>query len=177
VIIDTWFGFGGPPLLQPRENALMYIYKNHAFFLYPYKKHRALTRLFSITRFTAEKVRKQNEKNFADQGSLFYDLKGKAWYRGGKQKRNFALEKRKEKELAVSPSNPKPSLMVLSSRWRTPCPFLGGDFLPSRLTSRSRIGSTRRKWCLFPSTAPRCVSKTTTVANERRYPPSLPRLF
>ena len=56
-----------------------------------------------VRRFSAEKVRTQNEKHFADQGTLFYDLKGKAWYRGGKQKRNFALEKRKEKELAVRP--------------------------------------------------------------------------
>lgn len=59
----------------------------------------------TFVRYAAEKVQTQNEKHFAEQGTLFYDLKGKAWHRGGKQKRNFALEKRKEKELAVKKKN------------------------------------------------------------------------
>ena len=102
-----------------------------------------------VRRFSAEKVRTQNEKHFADQGTLFYDLKGKAWYRGGKQKRNFALEKRKEKELAVRPHPIEP----LGCCFAVPSPPSPGSqravrYATHRRTSKSRTDSTRKRWCV-----------------------------
>jgi len=52
-----------------------------------------------IARFMAEKTQKLNETHFAEQGTIFYDHNRRTWQRGGKIKRNFAAEKRKEREL------------------------------------------------------------------------------